>query len=986
MDDVTTIFEQGKLHQDQLRVEDPALLTGRASFFDDATSGLSCCHASVLRSPHAHADIVEIRTELAAALPGVRAVLTGSDFSQVCVPLMVGVKLPIECWPIAMDRVRYVGEPVAVVLAEDRYVAEDALELIEVRYKSRAPVLDPEAAIKDNSPIHPGLNSNLGAERRFHYGDCDAAFTAAEREVSITVRYPRNACTPIETYGVLANYDPFEDAFEVTANFQGPFSIHPVIARALMVPGNRLRLRTPENSGGSFGIKQGVFPYIVLMAAASRLAGVPVKWVEDRLEHLMASVSATNRVVTLRAAVSDDGRISALDWDQIEDVGAYLRAPEPATLYRMHGNLCGAYDIANLAVRNRIVMTNKTPTGLNRGFGGPQVYFALERLTHRIAETLELDPVDVIRRNLIRTEAFPYKTASGTTYDSGNYTKALECALRDGNYQALVDRRSQARAEGRIYGIGVAAAVEPSVSNMGYLSTALTQEERKKAGPKNGAQSAATISVDPGGTLTVQIDSVPQGQGHRTVASVAVAEIFGLEPDDIRVVSGLDTAKDAWSIAAGNYSSRFAAASMGAVKLAAERLRDRLATIAADLLGETIDQIVFERGQVICRNAPGKKISFRRLASTGHWAPGTLEPGTTPALRETAFWNPPELTAPTPQDGINSSLCHAFIFDFCGVEIDPATAKVRIDRYVTMHDCGTILHDGMVEGQIRGAFAQAIGAALFEEYAYGPDGAFLAGTLADYLVPTVHEVPPLDILHISTPSPVTPTGAKGVGEGNCMSTPVCIANAVADALSPMHGPCDLTLPLSEAKIAEYLGDEPEAPEGAAPVVKTGKGLSGTGKARVAAAPEKIWDLLMDADQLAAIIPGAHSVAKTSANEFRADVTLGVGPVKGRYRVTVALSELDPPRSAILAGKANGALGTGEGVGRVTLTPLPNGGTEIGYSYEAQVGGKVAAVGGRLLDGAAKIIIGQFFAALGRKAGDEPAGWRKRLAEFLGGRS
>ncbi len=899
---------------------------------------------------------------------------------------MVGVKVPIECWPIATDRVRYVGEPVAIVLAEDRYVAEDALEQIEVRYKQRAPVLDPEAAAEESTPIHPCLNSNLSAERRFHYGDCEAAFAAADREVSITVQYPRNACTPIETYGVHASYDPFEDAFEVTANFQGPFSIHPVIARALKVPGNRLQLRTPENSGGSFGVKQGVFPYIVLMAAASRLAGVPVKWVEDRLEHLMASVSATNRVVTLRAAVSDDGRISALDWDQIEDVGAYLRAPEPATLYRMHGNLCGAYDIANLTVRNRIVMTNKTPTGLNRGFGGPQVYFALERLMHRIAETLELDPVDVIRRNLIASDAFPYLTASGTTYDSGNYTEALECALRDGGYRALVDRRSQARAEGRIYGIGIAAAVEPSVSNMGYLATALTPEERKKAGPKNGAQSAATISVDPSGTLTVQIDSVPQGQGHRTVASVAVAEIFGLESDDIRVVSGLDTAKDAWSIAAGNYSSRFAAASMGAVLLAADRLRERLALMAADLVGGAADQIVFEAGQAFCRNAPGKKISFVRLASTGHWAPGTLEPGTVPALRETAFWSPPELTAPTPEDGINSSLCHAFIFDFCGVEIDPVTAKIRIDRYVTMHDCGTILHEGMVEGQIRGAFAQAVGAALFEEYAYGPDGAFLAGTLADYLVPTVNEIPPLDILHISTPSPMTPTGAKGVGEGNCMSTPVCIANAVADALSPKLGSRDLTLPLSEAKIAELLSDEPEAPDGAVPTVRPGRGLSGTGKAHVAAEPQKIWDLLMDADQLAAVIPGAHSVAKTSVNEFRADVTLGVGPVKGRYRVTVGLSELDPPRSVILSGQANGALGTGEGVGRVTLTPLPNGGTEIGYSYEAQVGGKVAAVGGRLLDGAAKIIIGQFFAALGRKAGDTQSGWRKRLLALLGGRS
>jgi len=556
------------------RVEDAALLTGRGRYFNDLPSGPRTAHAAILRSPHAHAEIRAIDVTAARELPGVHAIITGADLARVSDPLMVGVKLPIKCWPMAIKRARYVGEPVAVVLARDRYVAEDALDLVRVDYVPLEPVIEPEAALAADAPsLHPELEGNLGAERRFRYGEPEAAFVDAPHVVSVTIRYPRNSCTPIETYGVEAAYDPHEDAYDIRANFQGPFSIHPVIARALRVPGNRLRLRTPEESGGSFGIKQGVFPYMVLLAACARIADRPVRWVEDRLEHLTASVSATNRVTTLRAAVASDGRISALDWDQIEDVGAYLRAPEPATLYRMHGNLCGAYAIPNLSVRNRIVMTNKTPTGLNRGFGGPQVYFALERLMQRIARHLDLDPLEVIRRNLIPAGSFPYRTASGATYDSGNYQAAIARALETGAYAELLTRREKARGEGRLYGIGLAASIEPSVSNMGYLSTALTPAERAKAGPKNGAHAAATVSIDPVGGVTVQIDSVPQGQGHRTVAAGVAATVFGIAPEEVRVIAAMDTAKDAWSIAAGNYSSRFAAASAGAVRIAAERLR-----------------------------------------------------------------------------------------------------------------------------------------------------------------------------------------------------------------------------------------------------------------------------------------------------------------------------------------------------------------------------------------------------------------------------
>jgi 2-furoyl-CoA dehydrogenase large subunit len=782
------------------RVEDGPLLTGRGRFIDDLGIRPGTLHAAILRSPHAHAKIRTIDAVAARRAPGVAAVIIGAEVTAISASLVVGVKAPIECWPIAVDRVRYVGEPVAVVLAADRYLAEDALELIDVEYQALPVIVDPLAALDPKQPaLHEGLGSNIASERSFRYGDPEQAFARAAHRVSVTIRYPRNSCTPIETYGLVAEYDANEDAYDVLANFMGPFSLHAVMARALKVPGNRLRLRTPPDSGGSFGVKQGVFPYIVLMGVAARIAGRPVKWIEDRIEHLAASVSATNRFTTLEAAVEADGRVRALAWDQLEDVGAHIRAPEPATLYRMHGNLTGAYDIRHVSVRNRVVLTNKTPTGLNRGFGGPQMYYALERLMQRIAVELKLDPVDVIRKNLVPSNAFPYRTATGATLDSGDYAKALETALAQGGFAELRERQQAARAQGRIYGIGLTAAVEPSVSNMGYITTVLTPEERRKAGPKNGAQATATVSLDPLGGVSVHTASVPQGQGHRTVLAQIVADALGLKPSDIRVVGEFDTAKDAWSIASGNYSSRFAAAVGGAAHLAAEKVKVKLARAAASQLNVAAQEIEFTGGRAHSRGNLDNAIPFSRLAAASHWSPG-LVAEENQALRETVFWTPPELTPPTEKDEINSSLCHGFIFDFCGVEVDRVTGAVRIDKYVTMHDCGRVLHPGMVAGQITGGFAQALGAALYEEYAYSPDGAFLSGTFADYLLPTTTEVPTPLILHLETPSPYTPLGAKGVGEGNCMSTPVCLANAVADAL----GLSAVDLPMTPAKLAAHI--------------------------------------------------------------------------------------------------------------------------------------------------------------------------------------
>ena len=455
--------------------EDAALVSGDGRFADDAGNSRGTSFAAVLRSPHSCGEIVGIDATAAVSMPEIVTVVTGEDIAAWSTPFLSGVRQPMLHYALAVDRVRYVGEPVGIVVARDRYAAEDALDRIEVEYRELDPVMDPVAAAAPNAPLlHHEVGSNVVSDRHFRYGDPETAFANADHRIGISVRYPRNACTPIEGFVVVAEYLG-DDGYDVLSNFQGPFSLHPVMAPApLGVPGSRLRLRSPRDSGGSFGVKQAIFPYIVAMCLASRKAGCPVQWVEDRLEHLLAATSATNRVTTLEAAVTDDGTVTGLRWDQLDDCGAYLRAPEPASLYRTHGHMTGPYRIPNLEIRNRVVLTNKTPTGLNRGFGGPQVCFALERLMHRIAKTLGLDPLDVIRRNLVPKEAFPYRAASGSLLDSGDYATALDIATGDGRLARLRARRDAARAEGRRYGIGFAAVVEPSISNMGYITMALT--------------------------------------------------------------------------------------------------------------------------------------------------------------------------------------------------------------------------------------------------------------------------------------------------------------------------------------------------------------------------------------------------------------------------------------------------------------------------------------------------------------------------------
>lgn len=979
-----------------LRVEDAYLLRGKGQFMDDLPTAPGTLFAAIVRSPIAHGLIREIREQPALQIPGVRAVLLPQDVQTWSDPFVVSVKTSMKQWSLAIDRVRYVGEPVAVVIAESRALAEDGADAIEVDYETLEAVTDPRQSLASNQVLlHPELGSNCIVDRQHEYGDVNNAFATAAHVVCQEFAYPRNSCTPMECGGVIAHYHAHSGAYTVTSNFMGPFSMHVVMAAALRIPGNKLRHHYPQDSGGSFGVKQAMLPYVVLTALASRKAGAPVKFMEDRLEHLVALTSATARVTTLKAAVDQQGKILALDYDQIEDCGAYLRAPEPATLYRMHGCMTGAYDIAHLRVRNRVVLVNKTPTGLVRGFGGPQVYFALERLLQKIAAVVGKTVPEISRLNYVRADQFPYQAAAGGLYDSGDYIGALNELESHPAYQALLAKQADRRAQGRLYGIGFASVIEPSISNMGYITTVLTPEQRAKAGPKNGAIATATVSVDASGAVNVVVASAPAGQGHQTVLAKLVGEQLGLSRDQVVVNTELDTAKDAWSAGSGNYSSRFAGAVAGAAFLAAKKIRGKITAYASSVFACPPEDIRFQNGRVFPVSAPEQAFSFARIAGSFHWAPALTQvatgPDIEPGLRETVHFCPATLQAPDAQDRINTSATYGFVLDVCGVEIDPVTCRAVIDQYITVHDAGRLLSPQLADGQIYGAYAQGVGAALYEEFSYDEAGNFLSGTFADYRLPTAHEIPTPLIVHRETPSPFTPLGAKGIAEGNNMSTPVCIANAIADAI----GFGDIHLPATPSKLHQWLVSAGHlsvvaAKGGSAQTEREASGnlIQAKGEMSFAATPESIFDVLLSPERLARVIPGCERITQKTLGDkviYDCRVTLRIGVIKAGFDARIELSEINQPQGLRLSGKGNSILGLAQGSGLVSLTRHdPT--TTLSYHYQASVSGKLAAIGGRLLEASARVVLNQLFKALAQEAEGKRASqglWAAWLAKITG---
>jgi 2-furoyl-CoA dehydrogenase large subunit len=681
-----------------------------------------------------------------------------------------------------------VGGPVAVGVPPTRYLAEDAAEAVRVDYEVLPAVVDPEKALEADAPIlHEKVGTNLAGHRRLVYGDPDGAFAEADVVVRERFRFPKYGSTPIETYGVIARWDPIDGVLTIWSNFMGPFIMHPLVARVLQLPENRLRFIVPPDIGGSFGIKSSIYPYMALMGLTAMKLGVPVKWIEDRREHLLASSSGTDRVAWREVAARKDGTILGMRFKWYDNVGGYIRSPEPGCSFRPTGNFVGPYRFQHLEVDASVVMTNKSLTGPNRGYACGHLYFETERMMDLLAERLGIDPVEIRRRNLIGAESFPYRTPTGGLYDSGDYATTFDRALAVAKYDELKRQQAQARAAGRYFGIGLALAVDPSVSNMGYVATALDPQFRAKPEylPKSGAVDAATVKIDPLGRIIAILGTTPQGQGHQTIVSQIVADEMGVVPRDVTVVDEMDTFTRVWSISSGTYSSRFGSVGTSAVALAARKLKAKLLAYAAHLMDVPVDDLEFRDGGVHRKVGKGATYSIKDLAGRAHWNTESLPDGMEPGLQATAVFGFTVAKSVDADDRVNSSNTYGFIAEVMAVEVDPDTAAITIVKYVTVHDAGTIINPMIVEGQIYGGALHGLGGALFEELAYDDDGQLLTGTFMDYLVPTASEAPEIEIEHVVSPSPLTTLGSKGLGESSSMTVPAVIANAVSDALKPL---------------------------------------------------------------------------------------------------------------------------------------------------------------------------------------------------------
>lgn len=766
------------------RVEDGRLLTGRGGFIADIEVA-NLHHAAILRSPHAHARVRRIDISRGLALPGVVAVLTGEDVGRMSEPF-VNIAGPSRYYSCAVGTARFVGEPVAVAIARTRYIAEDALDLVGVEYEPLPAVFDQEEALAPGAPIlHENLGTNRCVRRKFSFGGSERAFAEAHLVVRERFRFPRYSHFPMETYGVIASFDPGSGVLTMWANFQGPFIIHTVIARALRMPQNRVRVIVPGDIGGGFGLKTSIYPYMVLLGLAAIKAGVPVKWIEDRRENLTASSSHADRVTYMEAAVEKDGTLLAIRNRTIDNVGGYIRTPEPANLFARFSAMTGAYRVKNLELDLADVMTNTSLTGPVRGYGGHSLYFPLERMMDIIAGKLGMDPVELRLKNLIRPEEFPYTTPTGGEYDSGDYPECVRRLLELCRYRELRERQRVGRAEGRLLGIGVATIVDPCVTNIGYITLAKTPAERNQRRAMSGSGDVGTVRVDPNGDVVVLATSVPQGQGHETVIAQIVADELGVPPERITVVAQVDTFVSVWGITTGSYSSRFSAAGASAYALAARQVREKALKIAAHSLEIAEEDLEWKDGGAVVKGAPDRMLSLRAIAGLAHWDQTSLPAGMEANLQATSVFNFAAARPPGPDDRANTQNVYGFVAELAVVEVDPVNGVVKIVDYYSVHDCGTVLNPAHVRGQVYGAVVQGISGALFEQMRWDESGQFITATLQDYLMPTAVEAPEITLAHVETPSPHTVLGSKGVGEASSMSAPVVVANAVADALAPL---------------------------------------------------------------------------------------------------------------------------------------------------------------------------------------------------------
>ena len=752
-------------------------------------------HVALVASPYPFARIRGIDAKVALALPGVSAVVTGADLAAATEAMMSGLDAPkLKRYPLAHGMARYVGEWVAAVVAESRALAEDAAELVEVDYEPLEPVVDPEAAIRPDAPVvHPEHGSNVLFRHKWTWGPVAADFAAADDRLSLRARWHRSSTVPIETFGVVADWNPASQLLDVWASVQMP-KYPDQLARALRLPGNAVRVHFDVDVGGSYGVKRGL-KHSILVGYLARRLGAPVRLVEDRLENMRGGdAQGPDRIFDIEAAFTKDGIVRSLKIRALDDCGAHA-GRAPLQLGKPVGAICGPYRVNSVEYEAISVTTNKTPQEAVRGFGQSPTNFALETTIDRIAQRLGMDRIALRRANLIRAEEFPYTIPSGSTYDSGDYHAVLEKALTGADYAALVKRRDAARAAGKLAGIGIACCLEPSGGNSAF---------EPLFNPKNETTTwmeGCSIKVDLYGAVVVTMNTSSSGQGHETLASTVAGEILERDPETIRVVRA-----DSLGALPSNspVGSRMAIMLGGAAAGAAKKLKAAIIAIGAHKLGATPEEVDYAEGVVRLRGDPARQVSWEGIAEIAHRKFHELPPGMEPGLQAQHVLEVPTGGAlPTADGRVQMYPCYAFETHVVYAEIDRITGQVALGPYLVGHDCGVMINPDIVHGMTYGGVAHGIGAALYERFRYDETGQFLSGTFMDYLLPSAHEVPDIKVVDHCTPSPLTAFGQKGSGEAGYLGAPAAISCAVNDALVPL-GLAVAEVPMTPSLLSDLI--------------------------------------------------------------------------------------------------------------------------------------------------------------------------------------
>lgn len=763
------------------RREDPRLITGQATYVDDMKM-LNMLHMSILRSPYGHARINSINTEVARNHPGVVAVYTAEDLKGVVGNVPIAVPLPPYIdkgmgrrGPLAEGKVRFYGDPVAVVIADDKYTARDAVDLIDVDYEPLPAAIDLEKAMQPRAPLlYEEYGTNVGLPIHPPTDDIDKAFadTVANGGKIVKGRFvnQRVAPSPMETRGVIAEYRKSDKMLNVWSSSQIPHLLRNYLAEQMHLPQNQVRVIVPE-VGGGFGCKLNIYPEEAIAAFAAMKTGKPVKWIEDRSEAFAATIHGRDQINYVEAATDMNGKIHGFKVHVISDLGSYLQFfTDVIAIAFTLPMVDGCYDIPVTYAACDIVFTNKAPTDAYRGAGRPEATYLIERTMDLVANELGKDPAEVRLVNFVKPESFPHKASAGPVYDTGSYATALEKAMDLIDYKKLRAEQKQPRTDNKLLGIGVSSYVE--ICGLGPKGTT-----------PFGVFESARMRVEQSGTVTVYTGISPHGQGQETSFAQLVGDEFGIPMENVIIMHG-DT--DSTPEGRGTYGSRGTSVGGSAVFNAAQRLKEKMKQIAAHMLEASAEDVTLEDGNFSVAGSPQKSVTFNAVASAANTS-NTLAPGVEPGLETTAFFEPESCTFP-------------FGTHICVVEVDKDTGEAEVVRFVAVDDCGRQLNPMLVQGQVHGGIAQGVGQAIYEGVVYNEDGQLLTASFMDYAMPIAPEFPQLELDHTVTPTTVNPLGVKGVGEAGTIGSTPAVAAAVADALGVRH----IDMPMHPEKLWKII--------------------------------------------------------------------------------------------------------------------------------------------------------------------------------------